>query len=284
MAQQYGPVKGRCKSNYRKNKTTKMCIHKSQPKTPTPKYYGPVKGRCKANYRKNKTTKMCIKLNETIKIKKPTMNYDPSKYNVYIASMNMRGKWADLPANCNSKKPRINVTSSQAKTSKLRLAFSPMTEIPNKYKGFHCFENYWQAGKRYKDVDVEKQKNWWLAQTKGKRRYPLGKGKKVLHAIYPNFSKPLDYITSRKLVYVPEYYDLIKHNSVLKSLQDRAKSGECLVIYDFDGPRLKDKTPSIEKVTPELLIKKLNDPVFPFGHGYIVAAAVAGITPDYYNK
>jgi hypothetical protein len=45
---------------------------------------------------------------------------------IYIASMNMRGRWAD-PICDNPIK--INVTSSQAKASKNRVAFSPMQEI-----------------------------------------------------------------------------------------------------------------------------------------------------------
>lgn len=47
---------------------------------------------------------------------------------IYIASMNMRGKWAD-PILEDSLK--INVTSAQSKTSQDRLNFSPMTPIVN---------------------------------------------------------------------------------------------------------------------------------------------------------
>ena len=102
-----------------------------------------------------------------------------------------------------------------------------------------------------------------------------------MHAVYPGFEKPLDYITSRKLVYVPEYYKLINNNQVLKDLKEEAKN-KCLVIYDFDGPRNNDKTPTVEKLTLKLLKDKLNDPRFPFGHGYIVAGAIAGILPEEY--
>ena len=59
-----------------------------------------------------------------------------SNKDVYIASMNLRGEWAPLPENCK----RINVTSAQAKKSKYRLTFSPMTEIEGGYKDFYCFE------------------------------------------------------------------------------------------------------------------------------------------------
>ena len=83
----YGPVKGRCKKGYKKNKTTKMCDPikeecktskhsftskmKSKTKSKTTskskklKSYGPVKGRCRKGYKKNKTTKMCDPIEET---------------------------------------------------------------------------------------------------------------------------------------------------------------------------------------------------------------------------
>ena len=48
----YGPVPGRCRKGYRKHKTSKMCINKDIPKTPTPEQYGPVLGRCRAGYKK----------------------------------------------------------------------------------------------------------------------------------------------------------------------------------------------------------------------------------------
>jgi hypothetical protein len=302
----YGPVQGRCRAGYRKHKTSKMCINKDIPRTPTPQQYGPVPGRCRAGYKKNKTTKLCIKKSlqstmkasekpkssnkstrrtQTIRASKPiTKKFvlkkqtDTSIMNVYIASMNMRGEWAKAPNNCK----KINVTSAQQKASRYRIDFSPMTHIPGGYKGFYCFENYWQAGKRYQGIeDIEKQIEWWKKQTKGRRRYPGGKGKKILYAEYPGIG-PLDYIPSRKQVYVPEYYDLIKDKMILKDLQKRASKGECLVIYDFDGPRNQDRTPTVKKVTLELLKEKLNDGRFPFGHGYIVAGAVAGILPEEY--
>ena len=284
----YGPVPGRCRSGYRKHKTKKICIKKSIPKTPTPEQYGPVPGRCRAGYRKHKVTKMCKKnlLSKTKKLMKNNKNIkkDIPMTNVYIASMNMRGKWAKAPDRCK----KINVTSSQAKASMYRILFSPMTPLSDGYKGFCCFENYWQAGKRYKGIeDIDKQMTWWKSQQKGKRRYPPGKGKKIMYAEYPGFG-PLDYIPSRKRVYVPEYYNLMiqrdKSTKIVEDLHKRALKGECLVFYDFDGPRNPDKTPSIEKISLELLQEKLNDPRFPFGHGYIVAATVAGYKPeDYLN-
>lgn len=55
------------------------------------------------------------------------------KGKIYIASMNLRGKWA-TPIDFDSIK--VNVTSAQAKLSKNRIDFSPMTPIENGYKGY----------------------------------------------------------------------------------------------------------------------------------------------------
>ena len=68
----YGPVDGRCKTGYHKNKTTKMCVavkHKTKKniklancikKCPNPlQEYGPAPTRCRKGYVKNKTSKMC---------------------------------------------------------------------------------------------------------------------------------------------------------------------------------------------------------------------------------
>ena len=95
---------------------------------------------------------------------------------VYIASMNMRGKWAEVPPGLK----KINVTSA-AKLSKYRLAFSPMTEIEGGYKEFFVLKiigNLEKDMKVWMIENVEKQLDWWKKQTTGRRRYPLGKGKK----------------------------------------------------------------------------------------------------------
>lgn len=192
---------------------------------------------------------------------------------VYIASMNMRGVWAPRPEGSEL----LNVTSAQSKTSKSRRDFSPMTEIPGGYKGFYCFENYWQSGKVFEgfsEEKIHKHKMWWLSQKEGKRRYPGSKGIKVLYSDYDGIQR--DYITSRKEIYVPEYRTLIQDCESLCIWKEKIKSGKTVVVYDFDGPRNEKGEPICLEVTPELLKEKLNDPRHPFGHGYIVAAELAG--------
>jgi len=198
---------------------------------------------------------------------------------VYVASMNMRGKWAE-PIDINSLK--INVTSAQAKKSANRIQFSPMQEIIGGYKGFWNFESYWQSGKVYEDIPIEKTKEWWLNLKQPKRRYPKSKGKRVLHAIFDGHAKEMDYVTSRKNVYVPEYYDMINGRERVAYWKQKLESGENLVIYDFDGPRVNDGDVTCLELTKELLIEKINDTRVPFGHGYVVAACIAGVTPEMY--
>jgi len=198
---------------------------------------------------------------------------------IYIASMNMRGTWAD-PLVDNSIK--INVTSAQAKANKNRIDFSPMTEIVNGYKGYWNFESYWQSGKVYEDIPIEKTKKWWKNLKEPKRRFPNSKGKKILYALFDENDEKMDYITSRKKVYIPEYYELIKDKEMIIYWKNKLNAGYNLTIYDFDGPRTNNGNVLCLELTKELLIEKINDTIFPFGHGYIVGACIADIYPNLY--
>lgn len=198
---------------------------------------------------------------------------------IYIASMNMRGIWAD-PLVDNSIK--INVTSAQAKANKNRIDFSPMTEIVNGYKGYWNFESYWQSGKVYEDIPIEKTKKWWKNLKEPKRRFPNSKGKKILYALFDENDEKMDYITSRKKVYIPEYYELIKDKEMIIYWKNKLNAGYNLTIYDFDGPRTNNGNVLCLELTKELLIEKINDTIFPFGHGYIVGACIADIYPNLY--
>lgn len=198
---------------------------------------------------------------------------------VYIASMNLRGSRAKAPpgALC------LNVTSAQSKTSSARLDFSPMTPIESGYKGYWNFEHYWQSGKVFEGIDHEESRKWWREQTKPHRRYPNSRGVKVLHAEFDDFpGEKLDYIPSRKKVYVPEYFDSMKNKRSTIKWKKMVNRGVDVVVYDFDGPRDANGNPICLEVTLELLTEKINDPMYPFGHGYIVAGYLAGFCPTCY--
>lgn len=203
---------------------------------------------------------------------------------VFILSKKLRGKWADYKTVKEYIKENnigngtfelVDVTSA---SKKYRDYFSPMI-LP--YPGMSCFENYWQSGKVYQDVDREKQLEWWKKQTKGKRKYPNGKDKKILYAQWDN-DKKYGYIESRKEIYVPKFYDLIKDSEMLKTIKQKIEKGVNIGIVDFDGPYDEDRNPEIYKVELDLIKQKINDPKYPFGHGYIIAALLKDIIPSDY--
>ena len=104
------------------------------------------------------------------------MNNLSEQPSIYIASFNMRGIHAPLPLNT----IKINVTSCQNSNNPYRIAFSPMTPIKNTYKGFYCFENYWQSGKVFENINHQKNILWWKNQIKGKKKNPSTKNNKIL--------------------------------------------------------------------------------------------------------
>ena len=200
---------------------------------------------------------------------------------VFVAAKNMRGKWAVRPDGS----VVVDVTSAQSKGHPNRAAFSPMTmwpyEDPDEGK-FPNFEAYWQSLKVIENVPHEPAKKWWKSIDKPKRRHPKMGKNRVLHAKHARFpGQELGYVESRKKVYVPDYYERIKNNAHLRTLREKHRE-QCVVVYDFDGPRDADGAPAIEEVTVEMLKRRINDERFPFGHGYVVAAALAGVRPEEY--
>lgn len=205
---------------------------------------------------------------------------------VYVAAKNMRGTWAscehiELPM-------KVDVTSAQGKSHANRVAFSPMHmgepyvsveegEYPN-------FEAYWQSLKLIENVEHDEAKLWWKTIKQARRRHPKMKGNKVLGAVHKRFpNERIGYVASRKKIYVPDYYEMIKDKAHTSTLRALALHGEKpLIVYDFDGPRNEAGEPTIERVNVELLKNKINDTTTPFGHGYVVAATLAGILPAEY--
>ena len=202
---------------------------------------------------------------------------------IYVASKNMRGEWAPRPEGAIV----IDVTSAQRKDAPNRLCFSPMTmkTYTDAHEGsFPNFEAYWQSLKVIESVPHAQAKQWWKAIDKPKRRHPKMKKNRVLHSEHGRLAgQQLGYVESRKKVYVPDYYDTIKNSMQLIDLQrGYIDEDRTYVIYDFDGPRDDDKKPVCEEVGVEMLKRKINDDRVPFGHGYVVAAALAGIKPELY--
>lgn len=200
---------------------------------------------------------------------------------VYVASMKMRGEWAPRPKDAVA----VNVTSAQGLRSRYRRDFSPMTEVPGLYNGYSCFENYWQSLKRYHGMPAKVEETvakWWLRQGKGKRRCSHTNGYVVSHAQMDDIS--LGYVDSRKQCYVPKYEALCKDTESAKECKQRRKVGVDQVFFDFDGPRDEQGGLACVEVTPDSLRAYINNTTHPFGHGWVVAAVVAGVDSSEYTS
>jgi hypothetical protein len=204
------------------------------------------------------------------------MTTEVKKGKVYIASMNLRGARA---VKLDPESLNLNVTSAQRKLSLDRRDFSPMTPIEGGYMGYWNFESRWQSGKIFEGIDEKVSKAWWKAQLEAKRRYPKGKGKKILCARFEGYEErgDMDYVTSRKDVYCKEYYELIKNRERTLYWKKLLEEGQNITIYDFDGPRNEDKSVTCLELSEELLKEKVKDLSVPFGHCYVVGMALCGI-------
>jgi hypothetical protein len=69
----------------------------------------------------------------------------------------------------------------------------------------------------------------------------------------------------------------MKDKEMAQFWKKEVELGKDIVVYNVDGSRLEGG-----KVTPEFIREKINDPSFPFGHGYIVSAWFKGIEPEEY--
>ena len=101
----------------------------------------------------------------------------------------------------------------------------------------------------------------------------------------------LDYIESRKQIYIPVYCELARKETLYKLLQKKLEKGINLLIIEVDGPHEESldyykkeygvKDDFIENntmlVTEENLKIMLNDKKHAFGHGYCLAAALLNL-------
>jgi hypothetical protein len=217
---------------------------------------------------------------------------------VFIASKNMRGKWARHPVGVAARV--VDVTSAQFKASKFRHDFSPMQPKEGGYKApdglvYFNFEHFWQGGKVW-PAPAKSAREFFLKRTKPTRRLPGTRGKLPLHAKWDIAGTgEMQYVESRKRVYVPFYHAYMQDCESLKLLKQHVDNGGNVVVYDFDGPRLlegetdfngdvalPDSDLACMEVTPALLRDRINNTKSPFGHGYVVAASLAGIPYETY--
>jgi hypothetical protein len=102
----------------------------------------------------------------------------------------------------------------------------------------------------------------------------------------------LDYISSRKEIYVPLYIELVRKQRQYRELRRKLENGKNLLIAEVDGPHqesldyyknkygvnddfIVERTTLVTKTGMELF---LEDTKHPFGHGYCLGMALLGIT------
>lgn len=141
------------------------------------------------------------------------------------------------------------------------------------------FERYWQGGKVYqKEIkDGILQKSFFEERAKmyrrpaadkqqRRRKYPRSEGIPI-SSYYQGHT--LDYVPSRKAVYIPTYLALLAASDAYKKLKERHLSGEKLLIVGPDGRDI-----SIEH---ESLSQAVNDPRYIFGHELVLCAQMKDI-------
>lgn len=147
-------------------------------------------------------------------------------------------------------------------------------------------------------ITGEANEAYWKWREKGMNnkyyiRYPVGFSYRhnVKYTLWQNEKgeyEKLDYIQSRKRIYVKEYTRLVRQQPKFNELQDRLKSGENLLIIEVDGPCEEHMDYYKQKygvsddfivnntmlVTEDNMKIMLNDPLKPYGHGYCLAMAL----------
>lgn len=170
-----------------------------------------------------------------------------------------------------------------------------------KDKDGHLMENIWQGSKVYESViaqhEVKSGKVIWshpseyhiingaltpafwawrkkLWNNHYAVRYPNGfHGRKTcLYTLWHDGIqwKQYQYIEARKAVYCKVYADLVQETTAYKQLKTLYDAGHNLQICEIDvrsGP-----------CTEHVLRTEINNPDFAFGHGYVLAACLMGLT------
>ena len=243
----------------------------------------------------------------------------PKRGKVYIASFSTGKHHIHLPRvkNINATSGSMNKINNIKATQISPMYLGPVNnEILNREMlstpvDSLLFENYWQYGKIFKDLNHLDEKNnttekWEKFRNAGYKhvkgyRHPNGtktdkvdytykKGDKTFNkwkyltaccSQYYNINgdkEVLDYIKSRKRVYVPVYASMVKDTEFFNLLKKQVDDGQDILILDFDGPRNIDYL----EVKVDMLKEKINDTSAPFGHGYVIAGLLAGIEPYNY--
>ena len=80
-------------------------------------------------------------------------------------------------------------------------------------------------------------------------------------------------IQARRTIYLPEYTKAARKTEEYKEILGKLKKGQDVILIDVDGPDI-NQYPNGVRITPDYLVKALNDPKRSFGHGYACAWAL----------
>lgn len=187
----------------------------------------------------------------------------------------------------------VDVTSGAPEKNRV---FSPL------FGGKDSVERTWQGCKRYSKFEMcaDKEAKFWRkydatadATTKTPRRSaPVAKFK----ALNKRPPKEIAWVANgtvwhnkpdaRRHIYTPAYVDKVLHGPALERLRDilhvyKTCPGQVdLVVQDYDGPRAVQDDGTVANVVQEVdeaavnaAVESLNS----FGHGWVVASALAGV-------
>jgi len=149
-------------------------------------------------------------------------------------------------------------------------------------------EGGWQGGKVYRSAGhmsaqrPEKPTEKWYAlrakmhaMVKGKRRSLPRKQYGVPCTAFYN-GRWYGYVESRCEIYVHAYYHAIKNSPAIAEMRKMVADGQKIMIIDNDGPP-RALYPNGLALDAESWRALILNPRYMFGHGYVVAALVAGL-------
>jgi hypothetical protein len=216
-----------------------------------------------------------------------------SRGKVYIGQKQQRGVAGDRAAKRDGVLS-IDVTSASMTllgADKVRAStlspfrVGPVVDKSDTQLSARIFENRWQYGKMWPtanhiNADGSPSPEWFKFRAKGyasniPKRRPLPKKQYGFATSSFYNGRVHGYVESRKLIYVPEYMELIRHSSAIREMRDHLDEGTSILVLDNDAPP-KTMWREGREMTQELWDEMIDNKDLPFGHGYVVAALLAG--------
>lgn len=168
-----------------------------------------------------------------------------------------------------SKYPNVINTTTSSKTWSRGLSPMILGPVKNDYLEAKNVENAWQFSKVYPEhIDKygEVKSDWYRWSSEGFKdswahRYPMGKGAIPEFAYYGG--ERLDYIESRKKIYIPIYEDAAFGTDAFTELLDQSVQNDDITLLDYDGYDYLKLGMTLEDV--------VNDPTRKMGHAFVLA-------------